>query len=62
MYHGSPSRATGNRVITRRRVVLALGAGVLGRLAAFAQEPGKVRRIGFLSPQSLLISADKVIE
>ena len=39
-------------MITRRRVVLALGAGALAApLASFAQQqPAKVYRIGFLTP------------
>ncbi len=39
----------GDRVITRRNVVLALGAGALGPLASFAQQQGKIWRIGYLS-------------
>ena len=35
-------------MISRRRVVISLGAGVLAPLASFAQQPGKVWRIGFL--------------
>ena len=42
----------GNRVITRRRIVIALGAGALAPRAAFAQQPGKVHRIAFLSSES----------
>ena len=38
---------------TRRQVILALGAGVLAApLASFAQQRGKIWRIGFLSAQS----------
>jgi putative tryptophan/tyrosine transport system substrate-binding protein len=38
---------------TRRRLVLALTAGVLAApLASFAQQPAKIARIGFLSPAS----------
>ena len=45
-------------MITRRRVVIALGAGVFAApLASFAQQqPGKVYRIGWLSPASSLSS------
>ncbi len=36
-------------MITRRRVVLGLGAGAFAPFAAFAQQPGKVWRVGFLA-------------
>ena len=36
-------------MVTRRRVVLALGAGALAPLVSFAQEQGKVWRVGFLA-------------
>ena len=40
-------------MVTRRRVVLALGAGALAApLASFAQEQPNVRRIGFLAVSS----------
>ena len=40
-------------MVTRRQVVLALGAGALAvPYASIAQEPGKVRRIGFLGVRS----------
>ena len=40
-------------MITRRDFLVSLGAGALGApLAAFAQQPGKMRRIGFLSSAS----------
>ena len=39
-------------MITRRRVVIALGAGALAPLASFAQQQDKVRRIGFLGARS----------
>ena len=39
-------------MISRRRAVLAFGAGALVPLAAFAQQPSKIWRIGFLSPSS----------
>ena len=52
----------GNRVNTRRRVVLALGAGALAApLASFAQQqPAKVYRIGFLSPGSASLFATRL--
>lgn len=43
----------GDRMTTRRRLVLALMAGALAApLASFAQQPAKIARIGFLSPAS----------
>ena len=40
-------------VITRRKIVIALGVGAFAPLAAFAQQsPAKVARIGYLSPSS----------
>ena len=39
-------------MITRRLVVIALGAGALAPLASFAQQQDKVRRIGFLGARS----------
>ena len=46
-------------MITRRKIVLALGAGALAPLASFAQQQGKVWRIGFLSLRHLdLVDAD----
>ena len=39
-------------MITRRRVVMALGAGVLTPLASFAQQPKELPRIGFLISQT----------
>ena len=38
---------------TRRRVVLALGAGAFAPFASFAQQQGKVWRVGFLSQRHL---------
>ena len=35
-------------MITRRKIVFALGAGALAPLASFAQQPAKVYRIGFI--------------
>ena len=44
---------TGGSMNTRRRLVVALGAGVLAPLASFAQQqPAKVPRIGFLGSAS----------
>jgi len=41
------------RPIARRRLLIALGAGVLAApLASFSQQPGNVRRIGFLAVRS----------
>jgi putative ABC transport system substrate-binding protein len=43
----------------RRRLLVALGAGALGApLACFAQQPGKVWRVGFLSARSRPVSLD----
>ena len=40
----------GGRVTTRRKIVIALCAGVItGPFAAFAQQPGRVWRVGFLA-------------
>ena len=40
-------------MITRRRIIVALGAGAFAApLAALAQQPAKVRRIGFLAVRS----------
>ena len=41
------------RMVTRRRVVLALGAGALTPLASFAQQAGRIYRIGWLSSSAL---------
>ena len=42
-----------DRMITRRKLVLALGAGAFAPLASFAQQqPAKVYRIGFLGAES----------
>ena len=47
------------RMVTRRRIVIALGAGALAPLAAFAQQQGKVWRVGFLSLRHLdLVDTD----
>ena len=47
-------------MITRRRIVLALGAGALAPLASFAQQSAKVARIGFLGPGFASATADRV--
>ncbi len=44
-------------MITRRRVVIALGAGALAPRAAFAQQPTKVFRIGYLSGSNVQTNA-----
>src|SRR5947207_11465273 len=50
---GAASGFGGDRMNTRRRLVLALMAGALAApLASFAQQPAKIARIGFLSPAS----------
>ena len=50
-------------MITRRRVVLALGAGALAPLASFAQQqPPKVARIGYLGPTSGAASEPRYLE
>ena len=44
---------------TRRKLVIALGAGALAPLASLAQAPGKVWRVGFLAQRHLnLVDAD----
>ena len=47
-------------MITRRKLVIAFGAGALAPLASFAQQPGRIYRIGFLSQVSLGASASRV--
>ena len=50
-------------MISRRQVVLALGASALaGPLGSFAQQPGKVWRIGFLSPGSRAVQFTGIIK
>ena len=44
-------------MITRRRVVIALGAGALAPLASFSQQKVKVYRIGFLVQTSASVNA-----
>jgi putative ABC transport system substrate-binding protein len=47
---------------TRRRLLLALGASALGApFGSFAQQPGKVWRVGFLSPRARPDSLDSDI-
>ena len=48
----SGAGSQGDRMITRRRIVVAIGAGALAPLASFAQQPAKVARIGFLGAES----------
>ena len=43
-------------MITRRNLVLALGAGALAPLGSFAQQQGKVWRVGFPVQRHLLRS------
>ena len=46
-------------MVTRRRVVIALVAGVLAPLVGFAQQQGKVWRVGFLSQSHMdFVDAD----
>ena len=48
-------------MISRRRVVLALGAAALAPYATFAQQPRKVWRVGFLSQRHLdFVDADYI--
>ena len=49
-------------MITRRKIVLALGAGALAPLASFAQQSGKVFRIGFLGASTAAGYAERVEE
>ena len=46
------------RTKQRRRTLAALCAGAFAPLAAFAQQPDKVRRIGFLAPRSRSTAAN----
>ena len=43
---------------TRRKLLVVLGAALAAPLASFAQQPGKIWRIGFLAPRSRPTSAD----
>ena len=44
---------------TRRKIIFAMGAGALAPLASFAQAPGKVWRVGFLSQRHVdFVDAD----
>ena len=46
-------------MVTRRRIVMALGVGALTPLISFAQQPPKVWRIGFLSQRHMeLVDTD----
>ena len=46
---------------TRRKLVIALGAGVFAPSAAFAQAPGKVWRVGFLAQRHVeLVDTDSI--
>ena len=48
-------------MVTRRRLVIALGAGAFAApLASFAQEPAKIARIGFLGAGSASVTASWV--
>ena len=43
----------------RRKLIIAFGAGALtAPFGSFAQQPGKVWRVGFLSPSTALLSSD----
>jgi putative tryptophan/tyrosine transport system substrate-binding protein len=54
-------RRAGDRVTTRRELLIALGAGALAApLTSFAQKPAKVFRIGFLGQGSALAFASNV--
>ena len=43
---------------TRRKLLVVLGAALAAPLASFAQQPGKIWRIGFLAPRSRPTSAE----
>ena len=46
-------------MFTRRKIVIAIGAGALAPLASFAQQQGKVWRVGFLSQRHMeFVDAD----
>ena len=46
-------------MITRRKLIITLGAGALAPLASFAQQQGKVWRVGFLSARHVdFVDAD----
>ena len=48
-------------MITRRRVFLALGASALAPFASFAQQQGKVWRVGFLVQRHMdFVDADYI--
>ena len=51
----------GNRMNTRRKLVIALGAGVFAPSASFTQAPGKVWRVGFLAQRRVeLVDTDSI--
>ena len=62
IYTERRARRAGDRMTTRRRIVLALGATALSApLASFAQQQtAKVARIGFLGAESASVSASRV--
>src|SRR5690242_13461081 len=44
----------------RRKLVIAMGAGTLGApLLSFAQQPGKIPRIGYLAPTSSVVASSQ---
>ena len=46
---------------TRRKLVIAIGAGALAPRASFAQAPGKVWRVGFLAQRRVdFVEADSI--
>ena len=46
---------------TRRKLVIAMGAGALAPLASFSQTPGKVWRVGFLAQRRVeFVDADSI--
>ena len=47
-------------MVTRRRVVIALGTGALAPLASFAQQPNKVARIGVLGVGTAVSMASRI--
>ena len=49
-------------MVTRRRVVIAFGAGVLAPLTSLAQQSAKVHRVGFLGPSTAAGFANRVEE
>ena len=48
-------------MITRRKVIIAFGAGALAPFTSYAEpQPGKISRIGFLASESPAVSASRV--